>query len=170
MAAHARHSLPRWEVCVAPRLTQRVRLLVVTIHVITSVGMLGVTGALVAFQVTNGPQPATDLIGVCVLTPMAITAFATGLLLAGSWGWGRWRWITCKLQISAMLTVVGLANLVGLFDPVTVLVARVCALVALSAMVAVSMAKPWGRTGPPHTLSAPARTDRDRGQHSSLEP
>lgn len=139
---------------VGVRLTQRARLVVVTIHVITSVGMLGVTASLVAFQVAVGqlqasskPNQILDLVGFRVLTPMAVTALASGVVLAvsGPWGLCRWRWVTAKLQISAMLTVVGLANLVGLFDPVTVLVARACALVALVAMVAVSMAKPWGR-------------------------
>ena len=142
---------------VGPRLTQRVRLLVVTIHVITSVGMFGVTVALVTFQVAVGqlqasskPNQILDLVSVRVLTPMAVTALGTGVVLAvGSpWGLLRWRWIIAKLQISAMLSVVGLANLVGLLDPVTVLVARVCALVALVVMVAVSMAKPWGRARP----------------------
>jgi hypothetical protein len=123
-------------------------LVVVTVHVVTSVGMLGVMTALVVFQVAAGSVAVTDLIGVCVLTPMAITAFTTGLVLAGSWGLRRWRWIIAKLQISAMLSVVGLANLVGLLDPVSVLVARSCALVALVVMVAVSMAKPWGRSRP----------------------
>jgi ABC-type transport system involved in cytochrome c biogenesis permease subunit len=123
---------------------------VVTVHVITSVGMFGVTATLVVGQVQarSKPNQIWDLIGSCVLTPMAVTAFVTGLLLAAPWGLLRWHWIICKLRISAMLAVVGLANLVGLLDQVTVVVARVCALVALVAMVAVSMAKPWGRAQP----------------------
>jgi hypothetical protein len=148
------HALATRRAGVGPRLTQRARLVVVTIHVFTSVGMFGVTGALVVFQVAVGqlqtrskPNPILDLVGTWVLTPMAVTGLATGVVLAvGSpWGLLRWRWIICKLQISAMLTVVGLVNLAGLLDPRSVLVARSCALVALVALVAVSVAKPWGR-------------------------
>jgi peptidoglycan/LPS O-acetylase OafA/YrhL len=127
-------------------------MVVLTVHVITSAGMVGMTATLVAFQFTEAESDQiwklTNLFAARVLTPTAAVAFASGLVLAiaGSWGLLRWRWVIAKLQISAVLTGVGLASITGCLEPLTVLVARCCALVALVCLVAVSVVKPWGRT------------------------
>jgi hypothetical protein len=126
-------------------------MVVLTAHVITSVGMAGMTAALVAFQLAAPSAQVWKLINLFskwVLTPTAGVAFGSGLVLAGAGSWGllRWRWVIVKLQISAMLTGVGLVSIAGWFDPLTVLAARCCALVALACLVAVSVVKPWGRT------------------------
>lgn len=134
-------------------ISHRAKTVVVTVHVITSVAMLVVTAALVAIQLQGSKPDQIWNLATRVLTPTAGVAFASGLVLAvgGPWGLFRFRWVIAKLEISALLAGVGLVNLAVRLDPLTVLVARSCALVALVALVAVSVAKPWGRT-PRHRI------------------
>lgn len=133
------------------RFRRQVRMVVLTVHVITSVGMVGMTVALVAAQLaapTDQVWKLMNLFAMWVLTPTAAVAFGSGLVLAvaGTRRLLRYRWVIAKLQISGILTGVGLASVAGWFDPLTVLAARCCALIALACLVAVSVAKPWGRT------------------------
>ncbi|HEY3692435.1 MAG TPA: hypothetical protein VGL46_19450, partial [Pseudonocardiaceae bacterium] len=67
----------------------------------------------------------------------------------------------------AIITAAGLTSLTGALDPMTVLTARICALIALITTIAVSVTKPWGltpygRAASPTTNPTPAlrRTGR----------
>jgi hypothetical protein len=87
-------------------------------------------------------------LGVAGLTSSAATTVGTGFMLAAHrpWGLRRHHWIVAKVRISAVVAAAGLTSLSGILDPPLVLAARVCALIALVAAIAVSVTKPWGLT------------------------
>lgn len=151
-----------------PRLSRRVRAVVLTVHVVMSVGWLGIDGALVALGVTGlstvqpaaraGIATATAVIACWVLVPVVFFALVSGLVLALSthWGLARHWWVLVKSGIATVLVALGLVFLVpalpailaGDGAPATMptLIGRVVALVLLLAATGLSMIKPWGRT------------------------
>ncbi|MGH3827006.1 MAG: hypothetical protein ACRDQX_07510 [Pseudonocardiaceae bacterium] len=151
-----------------PRLSRRVRAVVLTVHVVMSVGWLGIDGALVALEGTGmatvhpaaraGMATATAVIVCWVLVPVVFLALVSGLVLALSthWGLARHWWVLVKSGIAAVLVAAGLAFLVpalpailaGGGAPATAatLIGKVVALVLLLAATGLSVIKPWGRT------------------------
>ncbi|MEO7194426.1 MAG: hypothetical protein ABIZ05_06325 [Pseudonocardiaceae bacterium] len=151
-----------------PRLSRRVRAVVLTVHVVMSVGWLGIDGALVALEVTGlatvhpaarvGMATATAVIACWVLVPVVFLALVSGLVLALAthWGLARHWWVLVKSGIAAVLVALGLVSLVpalpailaGDGAPATTLtlIGRLVALVLLLAATGLSMIKPWGRT------------------------
>ncbi|MGH3831543.1 MAG: hypothetical protein ACRDRS_14050 [Pseudonocardiaceae bacterium] len=151
-----------------PRLSRRVRAVVLTVHVVMSVGWLGIDGALVALEVTGlstvhpaaraGMATATAVIACWVLVPVVFFALFSGLVLALSthWGLARHWWVLVKSGIAAVLVAAGLVFLVpalpailaGGGAPATMptLIERLVAMVLLLAATGLSVIKPWGRT------------------------
>ncbi len=112
----------------APRATQR-RLrpvegrpkLLLTVHVLATVGVFGADLVLVALGVSSliGAEPRTvypaaRLVAANVVAPLALFSLGTGVLLAWMSGWGLFRywWVTIKLAITLTLTLVVLTVLV----------------------------------------------------------
>ena len=117
-----------------------------TTHITAAALWLGLDTALIAIAAARAAIPAA--VGAAVLTSSAATTLGTGLVLAAHrpWGLRRHHWIVAKVRISAVVTTAGLTSLSGILDPLSVLAARVCALIALIAAIAVSVIKPWGLT------------------------
>lgn len=151
-----------------PRLSRRARAVVLTVHIVMSVGWLGLDGALVALEVTGlstvhpavraGIATATGVIACWVLLPVVFSSLVSGLVLALStpWGLARHWWVIAKCGIAAVLTAAGLLFLVPRLPQIAAgggepagmqtLVARSVALVLLLAATGLSVVKPWGKT------------------------
>lgn len=104
------------------------RKLVLTVHVVASVGWLGQSFCLLALSLTGmftrdpevrqGSYRALSTIAGTVAPPLAIGALATGILISvGShWGLFRHKWVVISLVLTTILTVavlVGLGPLMG---------------------------------------------------------
>jgi hypothetical protein len=94
-------------------LPQPWRKLLLTVHVGASVSVLGTDLALLAFGIASvgGADPVTiypaaRLVGVWLVTPLALIAFATGLALGllTPWGLFTYWWVTIKFAIVTVLT------------------------------------------------------------------
>ena len=84
------------------------------LHVATTVSVLGTDLALLVLGVSGArgvdPKavyPAAHTLGEWLVAPLAILALVTGVLLAVSsdWGLAKYWWVTIKLAITAVLTV-----------------------------------------------------------------
>lgn len=102
-------------------LTPRSHRLLVTVHVLTTVGLLGADLALLALGSAGAggaaPQeiyPAMSLLAQWLVAPLALAALASGLLLGAlsSWGLLRYWWVAVKLATTVGLTVALLVVLV----------------------------------------------------------
>jgi hypothetical protein len=87
------------------------------VHLVTAVGMVGVSIVLVVLGVAGlrGTDPATvypamHLVAMGALTPLVVAALATGVLQALLTGYGLVRtwWVTVKLAITVAFTGVAL--------------------------------------------------------------
>ena len=127
-------------------LPRGLRMALLTAHITAAALWLGMDTALIAITAAHAAIPAP--LGAAVLTPSAATTLGTGFVLAAHrpWGLRRHHWIVAKVRISAVVAAAGLTSLSGILDPLSVLAARVCALIALIAAIAVSVTKPWGLT------------------------
>lgn len=127
-------------------LPRGLRMALLTAHITAAALWLGVDTVLVAIAAAHATIPAP--FGAAMLTSSAATTLGTGFMLAAHrpWGLRRHHWILAKVRISAVVAAAGLTSLSGILDPVSVLAARVCALLALIAAIAVSVTKPWGLT------------------------
>jgi hypothetical protein len=105
----------------APRLTPRRRPLLVTVHVLTAVGLIGTDLALVALGYAGARgapaqqvYPAMSLLATWLVVPLALAALGSGILLSALTGWGLLRhwWVAVKLVITVALAAVLLAVLV----------------------------------------------------------
>lgn len=147
------------------RLSRRLRTLVLTAHVLASVGWFGVAAsmavlALVAAATGDDALPAAlyRATGVVLVAsrPLALGALGTGVVLAlgTSWGLVRHYWVVAKLAITAAVLVTGLvvtersvgeAAASGSGPPPLVASASAHAF-ALGVATALSTYKPWGKT------------------------
>lgn len=108
-----------------PLLTPRWRKAVLVLHVITSVGLLGVDAAILVLTTAGGlgsdpltTYPATRLLGTTLVVPLAVAALATGVALGAFTRWGlvRYWWVLIKLVLTAggtVLAVLVLAPTLG---------------------------------------------------------
>jgi hypothetical protein len=103
------------------------RMLIVVAHVAAAVSLLGADLTLLALNISAArgadPRtvyPAARLIATWIAAPLAVLSLGTGLLqgLTTSWGLLRHWWVTVKLVITALLTVVLLLVLVPALDRV----------------------------------------------------
>ncbi len=97
------------------------RKLLLTVHVATSVSVLGTDLALLVLGISSvrgaDPQtiyPAAHLVATWLLAPLAALALGTGVLLGllTQWGLLKYWWVTIKLALTAILTGVILLVLV----------------------------------------------------------
>jgi hypothetical protein len=127
-------------------LPRGLRMALLTAHITAAALWLGMDTAMIAISAAHAAIPAP--LGAVVLTSSAATTLGTGFLLGAHrpWGLRRHHWIIAKVRISAVVAAAGLTSLSGILDPLSLLAARVCALIALIAAIAVSVSKPWGLT------------------------
>jgi hypothetical protein len=92
-----------------------------TLHILATVGLFGADLVLVTlgfFAVfgadPNTVYPAARLVGETIVAPLALISLASGVVLARLTGWGLFRywWVTLKLAITLVLTLVVLTVLV----------------------------------------------------------
>lgn len=104
------HPRPRWQ------FPQPWRKLLMSIHIIVSVGLLGSDAAVLVLCIAGArgadPRtvyPAAHLIATTLLVPLALLALATGLLqgLLTPWGILRYWWVTIKLALTVAGIVLG---------------------------------------------------------------
>ncbi|HEX8032816.1 MAG TPA: hypothetical protein VF510_03170 [Ktedonobacterales bacterium] len=116
-AAHTTRSRPRprWQ------LSPPWRKLLLSVHIIVSVGLLGSDAAVLVLCIAGArgsdPRtvyPAAHLIATTLLVPLALLALATGLLqgLLTPWGIVRYWWVTIKLALTVAGIVLGTLVLV----------------------------------------------------------
>ena len=98
-------------------MTPRLRKLALTAHITFSVGWLGaVAGFLVLSiagltsqnaEVVRGAYLAMNLIGLFIIVPMSLAAFATGLIqaLGTEWGLLRHYWVLVKFILTILATI-----------------------------------------------------------------
>lgn len=127
-------------------LPRGLRMALLTAHITAAALWLGMDTAMIAITAAHATVPAA--LGAVVLTTSAATTLGTGFVLGAHrpWGLRRHHWIIAKVRISAVVAAAGLTSVCGILDPVSVLAARVSALIALIAAIAVSVTKPWGLT------------------------
>ncbi|MDA2811878.1 hypothetical protein O4J56_14640 [Nocardiopsis sp. RSe5-2] len=97
----------------ARRLPQGWRKTALSLHVVTSVGWLGVHGSMLALAVAAAADPgvrtealgAAGLLSGMLVLPLSLTAAGTGLLLALGTPWGLFRhtWVAAKLVLTLIL-------------------------------------------------------------------
>ena len=92
------------------------RKLLLSMHLIVSVGLLGSDAAVLMLCIAgargadpNTVYPAAHLIGSTLLVPLALLALASGMLLGllTPWGIVRYWWVTISLALTAGGTVLG---------------------------------------------------------------
>ena len=148
------------------RLTPRWRKALLTAHIVTSVGWLGISAVLLTLSQAGAhganPEvvfPAIGLIGTWLLTPVAVAAWVFGLLssLLTPWGVFKHWWVTVKLVATTILTVLVLfvlgptvRHLATGAAPAPdaheqLLAAPIVQTVALIVITVLSTYKPWGR-------------------------
>lgn len=145
-------------------LPRGVRTALLTVHVILSVGWLGLDAALlalaVALGVTGDPAygPALGLLGRVLLAPLALGALGTGLALSLGTRWGlvRYRWVLAKFVITVVMVVAAILVLAPTLQELAAgaagtnrfeaIVPTAVALVLLLTATALSVVKPGGRT------------------------
>lgn len=146
------------------QLPRGLRTAVLTVHVVLSVGWLGLDAALlalaVALGVTGDPAygPALALLGRVLLPPLALGALVTGvaLSLGTRWGLVRYRWVLAKFVITVVMTAAAILVLAptlqelaaGVTGPerFEAIVPTAVALVLLLTATVLSVVKPGGRT------------------------
>ncbi|MBB5804948.1 vacuolar-type H+-ATPase subunit I/STV1 [Saccharothrix ecbatanensis] len=131
------------------------------LHVISSVGWLGVTiGMLVlALAAFDAPQlyQAMSLLGDLVVLPLALTALVTGVVLSlgTKWGLVKHRWVLVKFVLTVIAVIATTFSLrSGLHEAAggvvaagsDVLVACCVSLTLYTFNTVLSVFKPWGRT------------------------
>lgn len=144
------------------------RKLLLTVHVLASVGLLGVDTAILAL-VTSGwlgadpvtTYPAADLVGGRLILPLALIALITGVVLGKLTPWGVLRhwWVLIKLLLTAAGTVLAIVVLLpnlrsaavaalagdGVADPGGLVQSSVGAWTMLVIATVLSYYKPLGR-------------------------
>lgn len=158
----------------APKLPRRARSALLTVHVIMSVGWIGLNASLVVLGIaalrTGDPAAAAalGLLGGRLLPPFAFAALVTGLVLSLTTPWGllRYWWVLAKFVITVALVAGGLLVLLPRLDQIAdgatgpvrvqVLVATSVALVLLMAATVLSVVKPWGKTARGRVAAATA--------------
>jgi hypothetical protein len=158
------------------KLSPRLRKVVLTAHVLVSVGWFGAVGAFLALaiagltgdgeQLVRAAYLAMGLTGWFVIVPLSVAALFTGVVLSAgtSWGFFRYYWVVIKLVITVIATLVllvhmqpisALADAAGTasFSTATLEALRgqvvfqaAAALVVLIVATALSVYKPPGRT------------------------
>jgi hypothetical protein len=89
--------------------------LLLTVQLLATVGLFGADLVLVTFGFSavlgadpGSVYPAAQLVASTVVAPLALISLATGVVLARLSGWGLFRywWVTVKLGVTLLLTIV----------------------------------------------------------------
>ncbi|TDC76205.1 DUF2269 domain-containing protein [Streptomyces hainanensis] len=141
-------------------------------HVVVSVGWLGLTLCLLVLGIagaTTGSAAtaeaayrAMNIFGDWLIAPLALTTFASGLVLSlgTPWGLARYRWVYAKFWLtlgaglaSLFLFRAGIADAAAevaagraVSDPAALVAPPVVSLSLYLFMTAISVLKPWGPT------------------------
>ncbi|ROP41054.1 DUF2269 domain-containing protein [Saccharothrix texasensis] len=143
-------------------LTPKVRKTWLLLHVVSSVGWLGVTIGMLVLAVAafDAPQlyQAMELLGDLVVLPLALSALVTGVVLSLGTRWGlvKHRWVLVKFVLTVVAVVATTFSLrSGLHEAADgvvgtaggdVLAAACVSSVLYAVNTALSVFKPWGRT------------------------
>ncbi|BCJ73516.1 hypothetical protein CS0771_30600 [Catellatospora sp. IY07-71] len=156
----------------APRLPRNARRFLLTAHVVTSVGWLGVAYALLVMALSAqaaddaGTRAATYSLmlsfDTAAMLPLGLAALVTGVILGLGTHWGVLRhwWVAVKLVLNvAVLVVPMLTRHPALVDAVDtaraglltapdgrVLDGSIASVIVLTAATVLSVYKPWGKT------------------------
>ena len=165
------------------RLPPRRRKLVLTVHVITAVGWLGVDLVLLTFGISGlaGAEedlvyPAQSYIGRMLFTPLSVLVWLIGVVNAIFTPWGLLRhwWVVVKLLVTTLMlglvlfllypSLADAGTLAGDLprrDRINMVVAPSVSTSLLIFATVLSTYKPWGRTRkPPVTAVRSATTSR----------
>ncbi|XVS62887.1 hypothetical protein ACQPYE_32200 [Actinosynnema sp. CA-299493] len=132
------------------------------LHVISSVGWLGVTIGMLVLALAAFDAPplyqAMALLGDLVVLPLALSALVTGVVLSlgTKWGLVRHRWVLVKFVLTVVAVVATTFSLrSGLHEAADgvvgtaggdVLAAACVSLALYTVNTVLSVFKPWGRT------------------------
>lgn len=154
------------------RLPPGARKLVLAVHIVASVSWIGVDAVLLVLGATalgtsdptvaDAAYPIMARLGDWLVTPLSLTALASGVLLGVGTRWGLLRhyWVLASLLATAAMTAAAIVLLNPLLHEVAaapvapatggeriqVVAASSVALVLLSAVNALNVYKPRGRT------------------------
>jgi hypothetical protein len=151
------------------RLSPRWRKAVLTVHVATSVGWLGVDLVLLTLGATglsgwrpDVVYPAMGYVGLALFTPLSLLVWLIGVFNAWTTPWGvlkHW-WVITKLAIVTLMLVlvvfalrpnlVAALDLAGALDRqhrLNLLIAPIVSSTLLVIATTLSTYKPWGRRG-----------------------
>ena len=157
------------------RMRSGVRKLVLSVHLVVSVGWIGAVGAYVAFDLTTvrsddpdllrSAYAGMDLVVQSVIVPLALATLLTGIIISLGTRWGMFRhyWVAISLLLTSVATVVLLleTRTIGALaeaaaDPATTrgelaglnstLVHSVGGMVVLLAVLVLNVYKPRGLT------------------------
>lgn len=155
-------------------LSPKARKLVLTVHVVSSVGWLGIALVtlvlVVTARVTTDPELGRaaflvlDLFDATLTVPVGLAALLSGLVLSVTTHWGLLRhwWVATKLVLTVVVFVVPLVVRAPLIDQAVASTANagadpgpaaaelmtpgVMALLILTVATVLSVYKPWGKT------------------------
>ncbi|MDQ4134325.1 MAG: DUF2269 domain-containing protein [Actinomycetota bacterium] len=158
------------------RLSPPARKLVLCLHVVASVGLLGLSAAMLALGLaaTGGDGEARgalyramEVLSGTVLPPAAVVALLSGVVLSLGTRWGllKHRWIVVKLALTVAVILVGALVFgpaveraaAGAPPAATLTVFGGANLLMLVVATAVSVYKPWGLTRRGRAASATGR-------------
>jgi hypothetical protein len=164
------------------KLTARWRKTLLTAHLATSAGWLGVSGVLLTLSVAGmrGADPAViypaiALVGQNLLVPLAVAAWALGILtsLLTPWGLVKHWWVLVKLVLTTILAGLvvfllwpSLREIPAPGFVVTpafqeqLLAPPIVQTTALLGITLISVFKPWGRTKRRQTAKPAVRASR----------
>jgi hypothetical protein len=151
------------------RLSPRWRKGVLTVHVVASVGWIGLAGCLIALAAVGlntgeaWVYRAIGVLGGTFLLPVGMSAFVSGVVLGLGTKWGliRYYWVAAKLFGTVVLVLAGqlaLGRFIGTAAEraaagedvgeygLRVLDGSIANLVVLVVLTVLSVYKPWGRT------------------------
>ncbi|MDG4789056.1 hypothetical protein O7626_24520 [Micromonospora sp. WMMD1102] len=162
-----------------------------TLHVVTAVGWLGIDVVLLTLGVAGARgadpdlvYPAAALVGQAVFVPLSVLAWLVGLAsaLLTPWGLLRHRWVVVKLVITTVLVGAVLFALLpnlraaelGAATPADarqgLLAAPIVSSTLLVVATVLSTYKPWGRTGRAAGSAGNGRAVRAPGRRRPARP
>jgi hypothetical protein len=125
-----------------------VRKLLLTVHVVVSVGWLGAVAAFLALAI-GGTTSAMGIVGWYVIVPASIASVVSGVVqgLATPWGLFRHYWVLIKLVMSVLASTLLVVHMMHLQHAGSrIIVDAAAALVVLLVATVLSIYKPRGLT------------------------
>lgn len=107
---------------------RRVRLGLLTVHLVTSVGWMGAAACYLVLGIAAGLSgdpgairsawATLDLLGWTVVVPLAVAALATGLAVSLSTAWGLFKhwWVVLSLALTSFATLITVLHMLDVSD------------------------------------------------------